>query len=164
MKKSIFILLLSLSILGIACNQNNKDVRAFTDADIQQLKMDIEKDQLWTEYVNTMHNIMRGVTSKKMYVDENLYNNPPNIASKLANVKSNDEARQVLVSSGYTEAHADLTIKWFDCIQKLQQKYPEMTQVDPKKLNLQVPMPEGYPFNAITNTEDFLDKRNAMKQ
>lgn len=166
MKKSIFLMLFSLCILGTACNRQDKDPRSFTDADIQELKVKIEKDALWKEYVSIMHNSINLVTSKNLYVNEALYKNPPEIASKLAKVKSNDEVRQVLLSSGYTEANTDSMIKWLDCVKNLQQKFPEMTQVDQQKLNLQVPPIDDneYPFNALKNPKDFSDKMKKMKE
>lgn len=158
MQKLLIMMLFSVSILWTACNRQDKDARSFTDADIQELKVKMEKDALWKEYVSIMHNFSYLVTSKNLYTEEKLYKDPPNLASKLANVQSDEEAYKVLLSLGYTEAHADSVIKWFKCIKNLQQKFPEMTQVDPQKLNLQVPSPEapeGGSFNAPTNAKNF---------
>lgn len=160
-------MLFSLSILGAACNRENNaaPARSFTDAEIQALKVKIEKDPLWTEYASIMHDRINLVTSKNLYVDEALYKNPPNLDTKLAKVKSNDEARQVFISSGCTEMYADSMIKWMDCVKKLAQKFPEMAQVDRQKLNLQVPPPDDnvFPFNALKNPKDFSDKMQKRK-
>ena len=164
MQKIIFIILFSSSILWTSCNGQDKDLSSFTDTDIQTLKADIEKDELWKEYVSIMHKMTNIVASKKLYVEETLYKNPPNIASKLAKVQSDDEAHKVLLSLGYTEIHADLNIKWLNCVKNLQKKFPQMTQLGPQKLNLQVPPPDEYPFNATKDRKDFLDKRNKRKQ
>ncbi len=145
MHKFVIIMLLSLSVLEIACTQE-KNVQTMTDADIQLLKQKIEKDDLWKEYISTVHDMTKLVTSKSLYVNDSFYKNPPEIESKLANVKSDEEARQVLINfGGYTEANADLTIKWLKCVSSLQQKFPEMIQVGQQRLNLKVPLPTGIP-------------------
>jgi hypothetical protein len=168
MKKSMCVVLFSLSILWIACNResNTAPVRLFTDAEIQVLKVNIEKDPLWRDYVSIMHSSIFLVTSKNLYTDEALYKHPPEIDAKLAKTNSNDEIRQVLLSSGYTEANADLKIKWLDCVKKLAKKFPEIGQVNPQRLNLNLTPPSNneYPFNALKNSKDFLAKRNKGKQ
>ena len=153
---------LSLSIFGVAC-QNDK-AHSFTDAEIQDLRVKIEKDPLWKEYVSAMHTSMHLVTSKNLYVDEALYKNPPQLDSKLANVKSTEEALQVLLRAGLTEANAKSVINWSECFYNLHQKFPEMAQVGQEKLNLQIPPPEGYPLVAPKTPKDFLDNQNKTKQ
>lgn len=163
MKKSTFILLFSLSILGASCNRQDKDVRSYTDAEVLQLKENIEKDQLWKDFVSIMHENIKIVTDKKMYVNETLYKNPPSLESKLAKVKSKEEGRQVLLNSGVTEVYADVLIRMSDCTSNLCKKFPEMRQIDLQRLNLPVPPPDGYPFNAITDPNDFLAKRTTKQ-
>ena len=154
----------SLSILGIACNRENSTARTFTDAEIQALKIKIEKDPLWSEYVGIMHNSINLVTTKNLYVNEALYKNPPQVDTKLAKAKSSEEARQMLLSSGLTEANANSVIKWSECVKNLQQKFPEMAQIDPQRLDLQVPPLEGNPSNATKNPKDFLYNLNKASQ
>ncbi len=143
MRQLIFVLVAVISIAGTSCNNTDKTNRTFTDADIKELKANVEKDALWKEYVNIMHGMTDIVTNRNLYVKEELYRNPPSIEAKLADAKTTEEARQVLLNAGLTEANADLNIRLALCMKNLQQKFPEITQLPAEKLNLQVPLPSS---------------------